>query len=95
MDASAEQIREAYLIRSKMFHPDRFDQKTQARSYPKTINVTNLAKWSSCIHAAQQAINFVKIRFWDSFYAEGIGSVADSISGGVGLSRETSGGSGR
>jgi hypothetical protein len=31
--ATSEQIREAYLVRSKMFHPDRFDQSRQATEW--------------------------------------------------------------
>jgi curved DNA-binding protein CbpA len=32
-NATTEQIREAYLIRSKMFHPDRFDPSRQANEW--------------------------------------------------------------
>ena len=32
-NATAEQIREAYITRSKMFHPDRFDQTKQANEW--------------------------------------------------------------
>lgn len=37
--ASSEQIREAYLVRSKMFHPDRFDQTRQPKEWALANNL--------------------------------------------------------